>query len=58
MKAVIEGNELILRIQLETPRPSSSGKTLIVGGSSGTVRLPVQLEGKDVYFSGNAWVKK
>ncbi|MHB1002093.1 MAG: hypothetical protein ACYC27_22870 [Armatimonadota bacterium] len=35
MQATIENNELIIRIPLEKPKLSSSGKTLIVASSGG-----------------------
>jgi hypothetical protein len=35
MKATIEGNELVIRIELEVPHASGSGKTLIVATTGG-----------------------
>jgi hypothetical protein len=57
MTAQLENGILVLRLPIQTPRPSASGKTLIVA-SSGTTKLPVQVDGQTLYASVNAWVKK
>ena len=36
--ATIEGSYLVIRVPLETPRLSSSGKTYIVAGTGGFVK--------------------
>ena len=54
----IEENELVIRIPLEKPRASSSGKTLIVASTSGNVRTDVEVDGKPVYVGLNAYIKQ
>ena len=44
MEAKIENNELVIRIPLEKPKPSSSGKTLIVASTGGNVETDVEVK--------------
>jgi hypothetical protein len=37
-EAKIEGNELIIRISLQEPAPSASGKTLVVATTRGNIQ--------------------
>lgn len=38
MKVTIEKGELVIRIPLQEPRPSSSGKNLVVASTGGNVK--------------------
>lgn len=38
MKVTIEKNELVIRIPLEDPKPSASGKTMTVASSHGNTK--------------------
>ena len=59
MKATIENGQLVIRIPVEaTPRPSSSGKTLIVATSSGNVTTDCIVEGKPLVIGLNAYIKR
>jgi hypothetical protein len=58
MTATIENGQLVIRTPLQTPRPSSSGKTLIVASSNGTKKLALEIAGQEVYVGLNAWIKK
>jgi hypothetical protein len=58
MQAKIENNELVIRIPLEKPKPSSSGKTLIVASTGGNVQTGVEVDGKPVFVGLNAYIKK
>ena len=58
MQANIENNELVIRIPLEKPHPSSSGKTMIVASTGGNVQTDVEIEGKPVFIGLNAYIKK
>ena len=49
MQAKIENNELVIRIPLEKPKPSSSGKTLIVASTGGNTQTDVEVNGKPVF---------
>lgn len=41
MKVSIEKNELVIRIELSEPKPSGSGKNLIVASTHGNVKTDV-----------------
>ena len=58
MQAKIENNELVIRVPLEKPKLSSSGKTLIVATSGGSVQTDVEVNGKPVFVGLNAYIKK
>jgi len=58
VEAKIENNELVIRIPLEKPKPSSSGKTLIVASTGGNVQTDVLVDGKPVFVGLNAYIKK
>jgi hypothetical protein len=59
MKVTIEGKELVIRIPVETPpRPSKSGKTMIVASSSGNVTTPCVVDGKQVVIGLNAYIPR
>jgi hypothetical protein len=55
-------NELVIRIPLQTPTPSSSGKTLIVASSNGNATTPATIkhDGKDknIVVGLNCYIKK
>jgi hypothetical protein len=57
VKVTIEGNELVIRIpaNLSSPRPSASGKTLLV--ASETSKDTVQVKGKGLTVAINAYIK-
>jgi hypothetical protein len=58
MKATIENNELVLRLPLQTPAPSSSGKTLVVASTHGFAATTATLNEKVIHVSVNAFIKK
>ena len=59
MQVTIEGKELVIRIPLENPpRPSKSGKTMIVATSSGNVTTSATVDGKQVVVGLNAFVPR
>lgn len=51
-----EGDMLVIRIPIQVPTPSSSGKTLVVASTRGNQRSGVQIDGKDVFVGVNAYV--
>jgi hypothetical protein len=57
VKVTIEGNELVIRIpaNLKDPRPSASGKTLLV--ASETSKDTAQVKGKGLTVAINAYIK-
>ena len=59
MQVTIEGKELVIRIPLETPpRPSKSGKTMIVATSAGNVTTSCIVDGKAVIIGLNAYIPR
>jgi polysaccharide deacetylase 2 family uncharacterized protein YibQ len=58
MRAVIDGGEIVIRVPLEPePKPSSSGKSLIVASSRGNVRTALEVVGKPVYVGVTAYAR-
>jgi hypothetical protein len=58
MKVSIEGKELVIRMDLEEPTPSASGKTMVVASSHGNVTTSVLVQGKPLVLGINAYIKK
>lgn len=58
MNATIEKNELVVRIPLTAPRPSASGKTLVVASSGGNKATAAVVDGKPVVIGLNAYIAK
>lgn len=58
MTVTIEKNELVIRVQLGTPTPSASGKTLVVASSRGNVTTTAMIDGKPVVIGLNAYIQK
>ncbi len=55
MQAEIDSNNnLVIRIPLEKPTLSSTGKTLVVASSRGNVKTAVLIDGKPVTIGLNA----
>lgn len=58
MPATIEGNELVIRLPLQKPTSSKSGKTLIVATTNGFEKTDAVIENKVVSISVNAIIYK
>ncbi len=58
MKVTIENSELVIRIPLERPTLSSSGKTLVVASSRGNKETTAMVDGKPITIGLNAYIKK
>jgi len=59
MKAKIEKGILIIEIPVQDPpRPSKSGKTLVVASSYGNVATTAEVGGKPVVIGLNAYISK
>lgn len=56
MKAVIDGNNLVITIPLQHPTPSTSGKTLVVASSKGNKQTEATVEGQPVIIGLNAYI--
>lgn len=53
-----EKNELVIRLPLQTPQPSASGKTLVVASTRGNVQTACEVDGKPVTVGCNAYIRK
>lgn len=58
MVTTIENNCLVIRLPLQTPRPSSPGKSLIVAGTNGAMKTTTEVNGKPVTLTVSAYIKK
>ena len=58
MKVEIKGKELIITVDLQTPAPSASGKTLVVASSHGNQATTAIIDGKPVIVGFNAYIRK
>jgi hypothetical protein len=58
MTVTVEGKDLLIRIPLTAPRPSATGKTLVVASSSGNVRTTAEVNGKPITVGLNAYIAK
>lgn len=57
METTIENGKLVIRIPLTAPRPSASGKTLVVASTNGNQTTSVMIDGKPVVVGLNAYIK-
>jgi hypothetical protein len=57
MKARIRKRKLIIALPLEDPKPSASGKSMVVASSHGVRRTRLKLNGKSICIVANAWVR-
>ena len=57
MEVQIKDNKLCIEIDLETPKPSASGKTLVVASTRGNVVTTAEVDGKPVIIGLNAYIK-
>jgi hypothetical protein len=58
MEAKIENNELVIRIPIHQPRPSQSGKTLLVASTGGNVQTTATVNGCPLFIGVNAYLRK
>jgi hypothetical protein len=58
MKVTIENNELVIRLPLEEPTRSASGKTLLVASSHGSQVTSAEVDGKVVTVTATAYISK
>lgn len=58
MKTEIKNGNLIIEIPLQSPRPSASGKTLVVATTGGNKATTATVDGKPVVVGLNAYIAK
>jgi len=51
-------NKIIIEADIETPRPSGSGKTLIVATTGGNLKTGQTIAGKPLTVGFNAYIPK
>jgi hypothetical protein len=57
METKIEDGFLILKLPLQKPTPSSTGKTLVVASTHGNQPTTVTVDGKILFVGCNAYIK-
>ncbi len=57
MNVEIKDNKLCIEIDLEEPKPSSSGKTLVVASTRGNIVTTTEINGKPITIGLNAYIK-
>lgn len=59
MKVEIDkkANELVIRLPLQEPTRSASGKTLVIGSSHGNQATTAQIDGKPIFVGANAYIR-
>lgn len=50
-----KANELVIRMPLQTPTPSASGKTMVVATTRGNLRTDAKVNGKELTIGVNAY---
>ena len=58
LTAEIKGGKLIITVDLDTPTPSASGKTLVVASSRGNAATTATVNGQPVIVGLNAYIRK
>ena len=58
MNVEIKGKQMIITVDMQTPAPSASGKTLVVASSHGNQPTTATVDGKPVILGFNAYIKK
>lgn len=58
LQVTIKDDKLVIVCDIETPRPSATGKTLVVASTHGNVPTPAVINGQTVYVGVNAYIRK
>jgi hypothetical protein len=58
MQVEIKNNVMTITVQLGDPKPSASGKTLVVASSHGNQATTATIQGKPVLFGFTAYIKR
>ncbi|MDQ1257373.1 MAG: hypothetical protein QG656_1977 [Candidatus Hydrogenedentes bacterium] len=57
MNVEIKDNKLFIEIDLDEPKPSASGKTLVIASTRGNAVTTAEIDGKPVIVGLNAYIK-
>ena len=58
MEVKIEGGFMIVRIPVQEPTPSMSGKTLVIASTHGNTKTGATVNGKPVTIGLNAYISR
>jgi phosphosulfolactate phosphohydrolase-like enzyme len=58
MKVELKDGNLILTIPTNEPRPSASGKTLVIASTNGNQTTQATVNGKPVIVGFNAYIRR
>jgi hypothetical protein len=58
VKAEIKGKNLVITLPMQSPTPSSSGKTMVIATTRGNVKTDLEVKGKPVTIGVNAYFYK
>jgi hypothetical protein len=54
----VEGKTLVIKLPLQEPTPSATGKTLVVASTHGNMTTTAMVNGKAVVVGVNAYIKR
>jgi hypothetical protein len=54
----IEGKDLVIRIRMQAPTASASGKTLVIATTHGNQATDAKVDGQPVILGVNAYIRK
>jgi hypothetical protein len=57
VSATIDGDYLVVRIRMQTPERSSTGKTMVVASTHGQVKTDAEVDGQPLSIGLNAYYK-
>lgn len=57
MSVKVEGKTLVIRIPMQKPTPSASGKTLVCASTHGNVKTECKVDGKVLTVGLNAYIR-
>lgn len=58
MKTTIKDDKLIIEIDLQSPEPSKSGKTLVVASTRGIITTDAKVNNRNVKVGLNAFIDR
>ncbi len=58
MEVTIDGKDLVIRVPLQKPTPSASGKTLVVASTRGNMATTALVDGKPITLGLNAYIPR
>jgi len=57
-RVAIEGKDLVIRIRMQTPQDSASGKTTVIASTHGNQQTEAKFNGSPVIVGVNAYIRK